>query len=80
VTRMGITASRAQPWLRGFLGEGRTALRITATSFRARAQYRGDFITALAMGLAWQTSVLVFATVILTRFPGLGGWTPAASC
>jgi len=38
-------------------------------------QYRGDFITALAMGLAWQTSILVFATVLLTRFPGLGGWT-----
>lgn len=38
-------------------------------------EYRGDFITALAVGLAWQTSVLVFATVLLTRFPGLGGWT-----
>jgi ABC-2 type transport system permease protein len=60
---------------KGFLGEWRTALRITAISFRARTQYRGDFITALAMGLAWQTSVFVFATVILTRFPGLGGWT-----
>jgi ABC-2 type transport system permease protein len=72
---MRVTASGAERWFRGFLGEWRTALRITAVSFRARAQYRGDFITALAMGLAWQTSVLVFATVILTRFPGLGGWT-----
>ena len=72
---MRVTASGAERWFRGFLGEWRTALRITAVSFRARAQYRGDFITALAMGLAWQISVLVFATVILTRFPGLGGWT-----
>lgn len=70
-----MTASGAERLLRGFLGEWRTALRITAISFRARTQYRGDFITALAMGLAWQTSVLVFVTVILTRFPGLGGWT-----
>jgi len=65
----------AERRVRGFLREWRTALRITAISFRARTQYRGDFITALAMGLAWQTSILVFATVILTRFPGLGGWT-----
>lgn len=61
--------------VRGFLREWRTALRITRINFRARLEYRGDFITALAMGLAWQTSVLVFATVLLTRFPGLGGWT-----
>jgi ABC-2 type transport system permease protein len=58
-----------------FLREWRIALRITGISFRARTQYRGDFVTALAMGLAWQTSVFVFATVLLTRFPGLGGWT-----
>jgi ABC-2 type transport system permease protein len=70
-----ITASGAGRWIRGFLAEWRTALRITAVSFRARTQYRGDFITALALGLTWQTSVFVFATVILTRFPGLGGWT-----
>jgi len=69
------TATGAKRWVQRFLGEWRTALRITAISFRARTQYRGDFITALAMGLAWQTSVLVFATVLLTRFPGLGGWT-----
>lgn len=75
---MRITASGAERWFRGFLGEWRTALRITAISFRARTQYRGDFVTALAMGLAWQTSVFVFATVLLTRFPGLGGWTSGA--
>ena len=71
----GRIRAAAASRVRGFLGEWRTALRITAISFRARTQYRGDFITALAMGLAWQTSVFVFATVILTRFPGLGGWT-----
>jgi ABC-2 type transport system permease protein len=70
-----ITASGAPRWVQGFLREWRIALRITAVNFRARVEYRGDFVTALAMGLAWQTSVLVFATVLLTRFPGLGGWT-----
>ena len=71
----GRVRAAAASRVRGFLGAWRTALRISAISFRARAQYRGDFITALAMGLAWQTSILVFATVLLTRFPGLGGWT-----
>jgi len=55
----------------------RVVLRVTAANIRGRAQYRGDFVLALAMGLAWQTSVFVFATVLLTRFPGLGGWTSA---
>jgi ABC-2 type transport system permease protein len=72
---MRITASGAERLARGFLRDWRVALRITTVNFRARLAYRGDFITALAMGLAWQTSVLVFATVLLTRFPGLGGWT-----
>ena len=68
-------AGGAERRVRSFLEQWRIALRITRISFRARLAYRGDFITALAMGLAWQTSVLVFATVLLTRFPGLGGWT-----
>jgi ABC-2 type transport system permease protein len=72
---MRMTASGAEHRVRAFLAEWRTVLRITVISFRARTQYRGDFITALVMGLAWQTSVFVFATVLLTRFPGLGGWT-----
>jgi len=70
----GMRAAVARQ-VRGFLREWRVALRITRVNFRARIEERGDFLTALAMGLAWQTSVLVFATVLLTRFPGLGGWT-----
>jgi ABC-2 type transport system permease protein len=53
----------------------RVAGRITALNFRARMEYRGDFVTALLMGIAWQTSVLVFAGVLLARFHSLGGWT-----
>jgi len=61
--------------VRAFLRAWRVVLRVSAANFWGRAQYRGDFVTALAMGLAWQTSVFVFAAVLLTRFPGLGGWT-----
>ena len=61
--------------VRGFFAAWRLVLRITAANLGGRLQYRGDFLTVLAMGLAWQTSVFVFVAVILTRFPGLGGWS-----
>jgi ABC-2 type transport system permease protein len=53
----------------------RIAWRITKLNFRARLEYRGDFVAAIVVGVLWQASVLVFAGVLLTRFPGLGGWT-----
>src|ERR1700722_6851011 len=59
---------------RGFFAAWRLGRRIPPPNFGGRLQYRGDFLTTLAMGLAWQTSVFVFVAVILTRFPGLGGW------
>lgn len=63
-------SGRLHKWRRAW----HVALRITALNFRARMEYRGDFVTALMVGIAWQTSVLVFAGVLLARFPGLGGW------
>jgi ABC-2 type transport system permease protein len=50
------------------------ALRITRFNLAARLEYRIDFISAVIMGIVWQSSVLVFAGVLLTRFPGIGGW------
>lgn len=54
-------------------------LRMTARFVRlsvvAQLEYRADFVTAVAIGAIWQTSVVVFATVLITRFPGMGGWT-----
>lgn len=58
-----------------FTAAWRLAWRITRLNFRARLEYRGDFVMAVAVGILWQLSVLVFAGVLLTRFPGLGGWT-----
>jgi ABC-2 type transport system permease protein len=37
-------------------------------------EYRLDFISSVFLGVVWQSSVLVFAGVLLTRFPGIGGW------
>ena len=56
----------------------RTALKITALNFRARLEYRSEFLMMVAIGALWQVSVLVFAGVLLTRFPGLGGWPSGA--
>src|SRR5216683_465396 len=41
------------------------AARITRLNFRARLEYRGDFVMALFVGIAWQSSVLVFAGGVL---------------
>lgn len=51
------------------------AWRITKLNFAARLEYRTEFLLMIGVGIAWQVSILVFATVLLTRFPGMGGWT-----
>jgi ABC-2 type transport system permease protein len=56
----------------------RITARITALNIRARMQYRGEFFLEVCNGIAWQASVIIFATVLITEFPGLGGWSPGA--
>lgn len=58
----------------GFLRSWRLAWRITKLNFRARLEYRAEFLMMIGVGAAWQLSIVVFATVLLTRFPGMGGW------
>ncbi|GHI02526.1 ABC transporter [Streptomyces cellostaticus] len=48
--------------------------RITRLNFRAQLEYRAEFLMDIAIGAIWQVSVIVFATVLLTRFTGMGGW------
>ncbi|MEJ3748914.1 ABC-2 family transporter protein [Actinomycetes bacterium KLBMP 9797] len=43
-------------------------------NLRSRMEYRADFLMGIGIGAIWQISVIVFATVLLTRFPGMGGW------
>ncbi|MFJ6213479.1 ABC transporter permease [Streptomyces sp. NPDC092296] len=53
------------------------AWRITRLNFRAQLEYRAEFLMMIGIGVVWQLSIIVFATVLLTRFTGLGGWTSA---
>lgn len=48
--------------------------KVTAVNVRAILQYRGDTAVSLLFGVLWQTSTLIFASVLITRFNGLGGW------
>lgn len=61
-----------------FLSAWGLALRIAAISFRAQLEYRAEFWMSVALGVAWQVSIIVFATVLLGRFPGMAGWASGA--
>jgi ABC-2 type transport system permease protein len=53
----------------------RVVARVTRLNFAARLEYRGDFVLWIVSGMIWQSSVMVFATVLVNRFPALAGWT-----
>jgi ABC-2 type transport system permease protein len=53
----------------------RIAFRISLVSIRAQMEYRVEFLLGIAMGAAYQVSLIVFAAVVLYRFPSLGGWS-----
>jgi viologen exporter family transport system permease protein len=59
---------------RAFLAGWRLALRIAGLCFSAELEYRADFVISIVFGVAWQTSVIIFVTVLLGSFRGMGGW------
>lgn len=59
---------------RAFAAAWVLAVRIARLCLRAELEYRADFIISVVFGVAWQTSVIVFVTVLLGSFPGMGGW------
>jgi ABC-2 type transport system permease protein len=61
--------------LRRWRGQWALIGRITRLNLKARMEYRGEFVLGLMFGLVWQSAMVLFAGVLLTRFPGLGGWT-----
>lgn len=71
--RAAMVSALRERW-RDFRRAWWVALRITKLNFQARLVYRLDFVSAVIMGIVWQSSVLVFVGVVLTRFPGIGGW------
>lgn len=56
----------------------RVGTRITSINLRGQADFRADFIASILDGALWQTSVIVFASVLLTRFPSIGNWSSPA--
>ncbi|MDL5204515.1 ABC-2 family transporter protein [Streptomyces sp. ALI-76-A] len=52
----------------------RIVWRVTRLNFCAQLEYRTEFLLMIAIGAIWQVSVIVFATVLLSRFTGMGGW------
>ncbi|WP_460070699.1 ABC transporter permease [Streptomyces sp. YKOK-I1] len=52
----------------------RIVWRITLLNIRSSMEYRSEFLLNIAIGAIWQVSVIVFATVLLSRFTGMGGW------
>ncbi|MFJ9085800.1 ABC transporter permease [Streptomyces sp. NPDC102384] len=61
--------------IRRFALAWRMAIRITALNIRARLEYRAEFLLSLLLGAIWQASVLIFVSILLARFPGMGGWS-----
>ncbi len=53
----------------------RVVYKVSALNFRAQMEYRGNFVASIMFGILWQTSTLMFVSVLLTRFKGgLGGF------
>lgn len=52
----------------------RVVWKVSALNLRARMAYRGDFVASIVFGILWQSSTLIFAGVLLTRFDGLAGF------
>jgi ABC-2 type transport system permease protein len=52
--------------------------RFVTLSIKSALEYRADFFFMVAVGVIWQITVVAFATVLITRFPGMGGWEAGA--
>ncbi|MEU6504642.1 ABC-2 family transporter protein, partial [Streptomyces californicus] len=69
---MTTTAGTAAPARR--VGRLRLAAVIVRAGLRSQLANRADFAMAVANGVTYQITVLLFATVIFSRFSSLGGW------
>jgi ABC-2 type transport system permease protein len=52
------------------------SLRFMRMSIASVLEYRADFISRVVVGAIWNVTILAFAMVLVTRFPGMGGWAP----
>lgn len=65
----------ARSRFRRFADAWTVAWQITALNLRSQLEYRAEFLMRILFGIVWQVSIIVFATVLLSRFSGMGGWT-----
>jgi len=64
--------------LAGLAAQTSATLRITMINLRGQAEFRANFIASILLGALWQTSIVVFAAVLLTHFESIGGWSSAS--
>jgi ABC-2 type transport system permease protein len=69
-----MTMATPKGAIRRFLRAWWLAGRIVKVTLRSQAEYRAEFLTTILTGIIWQSSIIVFATVLLTRFTGMGHW------
>ena len=48
---------------------------LLGAAVRSAAQYRGNLVLMVVMGVAYQGSGFAFIAVVLSRYPEIGGWT-----
>lgn len=72
------TIAALRPRAHQFRHTLRVVRKVTALNLHARMEYRADFVVSVMFGIVWQTSTLMFAAVLLTRFKGGLGDFPAA--
>lgn len=48
---------------------------LLGAAVRSAAQYRGNLVLMIVMGVAYQGSGFAFIAVVLSRYPEIGGWT-----
>lgn len=59
----------------GVLETVRVCRALLGAAVRSAAQYRGNLVLMVVMGVAYQGSGFAFIAVVLSRYPEIGGWT-----
>ena len=72
-----VTESAVQLRARRARHTFRVVYKVSALNFRAQMEYRGNFVASIMFGILWQTSTLMFVSVLLTRFKGGLGEFPS---
>jgi ABC-2 type transport system permease protein len=75
VSGVTTTGSAAPGTVAYALGTLRVYRALLGAAVRSAAQYRGNLVLMVVMGVAYQGSGFAFIAVVLSRYPEIGGWT-----